>query len=121
MHGSPLSKWDNRLIWNKYDYCNYSIIGEPYFDIDFNKVLYLTDTGRRWNGANVSIRDKVSSKFSYNFKTTFEIISALKRNKLPHKIMLNIHPHRWTDSFQQWLIEFLGQNAKNVVKRFLIR
>ncbi len=69
MHGSPLSKWDNRLIWKKYNYKkNYGIIAEPYFDIDFNKVLYLTDTGRRWNGSNVSIRYKVSSKFSYNFK-----------------------------------------------------
>jgi hypothetical protein len=34
------------------------IIGEPYFDVDFSKVLYLTDTGRRWDGGIVSVRDK---------------------------------------------------------------
>ena len=59
MHGSPLSKYDNRDIWEKYDYRKLGIIGEPYFDIDFSKVLYLTDTGRRWDGERVSVRDKV--------------------------------------------------------------
>ncbi len=64
MHGSPVSKWDSRLIWKKYDYKKLGIIGEPYFDVDFSKVLYLTDTGRRWDGEKVSIRDKIdNSKF----------------------------------------------------------
>ena len=58
MHGSPLSKYDNRSLWNHYDYRDYGIIAEPYFDLDFSKVLYLTDTGRRWDGEEVSIRDK---------------------------------------------------------------
>jgi len=50
MHGSPLSKWDNRDLWKKYDYRDYGIIAEPYFDIDFDEVFYLTDTGRRGMG-----------------------------------------------------------------------
>lgn len=58
MHGSPLSKYDNRMLWEKYDYREFGIIGEPYFDINFEEVLYLTDTGRRWDGEAVSIRDK---------------------------------------------------------------
>jgi hypothetical protein len=59
MHGSPLSRFDNRDLWKKYDYHHHGIIGEPYFDINFNEVLYLTDTGRRWDGEKVSVRDKV--------------------------------------------------------------
>lgn len=59
MHGSPLSRFDNREIWEKYDYRNLDILGDPYFDIDFSRVAYFTDTGRRWDGAGVSIRDKV--------------------------------------------------------------
>ena len=39
MHGSPLSRYDNRKIWEKYNYRDYGIIGEPYFDVDFRKVL----------------------------------------------------------------------------------
>lgn len=58
MHGSPLSKYDNRAIWQKYDYKKLGIISEPSFDVDFDDILYLTDTGRRWDGNNVSIRDK---------------------------------------------------------------
>ena len=60
MHGSPLSKWDSRLLWKYYDYHDFEIIGEPYFDLDFDEVLYLTDTGRRWDGGSVSVRDKTS-------------------------------------------------------------
>jgi hypothetical protein len=59
MHGSPLSRHDNRELWKSHDYRDFGIIGEPYFDMDFRKVLYLTDTGRRWDGDRVSIRDKV--------------------------------------------------------------
>ena len=62
MHGSPLSKYDNRSLWEKYDYRSLGLIGEPYFDIDFHKVLYLNDTGRRWDGEKVSIRDKVRTE-----------------------------------------------------------
>jgi hypothetical protein len=58
MHGSPMSRWDSRLLWKYYDYHDFGIIGEPYFDINFNKLLYLTDTGRRWDGELISIRDK---------------------------------------------------------------
>lgn len=119
MHGSPLSQWDNRLIWRKYNYRNYGIIGEPYFDIDFNEMLYLTDTGRGWNGLKASVRDRVKSKFKYNFKTTNEIISAFNNKKLPDKIMINIHPQRWSDNMFLWFSELVWQNIKNFVKIFL--
>lgn len=118
MHGSPLSKWDNRLIWQQYDYRDFGIIGEPFFDVDFNKVLYLTDTGRRWNGSNVSVRDKVRSIYNYNFKSTFDIIKALNNNELPDKLMINIHPHRWNDKLLLWFRELIWQNAKNIVKKY---
>jgi len=62
MHGSPLSKYDNRDIWGKYNYKSLGITAEPYFDLDFNDVFYITDTGRKWDGASVSIRDKQSVK-----------------------------------------------------------
>jgi energy-coupling factor transporter ATP-binding protein EcfA2 len=30
MHGSPLSKYDNKKIWEKYDYRDFGIIAEPF-------------------------------------------------------------------------------------------
>jgi len=119
MHGSPLSKWDNRDLWNRYDYRDFGIIGEPYFDIDFNEVLYLTDTGRRWNGHSISIRDTVSSSFNYSYRTTRDIISALKDNHLPDQIMINSHPQRWDTNLFWWCRELVWQNTKNIVKRYL--
>ncbi|HEX7415029.1 MAG TPA: hypothetical protein VF411_13375 [Bacteroidia bacterium] len=121
MHGSPLSKWDNRLLWKKYNYKELGIIGEPYFDIDFKKVLYLTDTGRMWNNQTSSLRDKVESGYSFTFNSTHDIIKAFNEDKLPKQIMLNIHPQRWTDNSLLWMKEYLLQNLKNGVKKLLVK
>jgi len=121
MHGSPFSKYDNRAIWEKYDYKKLEIIGEPYFDFDFNKVLYITDTGRRWNGNKVSIRDKVmqtSLQKQYHFKSTADIIN--KVDALPNQMMLTFHPQRWSNNYFEWVKELLMQNAKNQIKRLLV-
>ena len=121
MHGSPLSKYDNKLLWKYYNYRDYGIIGEPYFDIDFSNVLYLTDTGRRWNGDRVSVRDKVKSKKSKDksFNRTREIIHAANNGELPDHIMFTFHPQRWADKPLPWVRELVLQNVKNVVKYFL--
>ena len=39
MHGSPLSRYDNRDLWKYINYRDYGIIGEPYFDINFEKLF----------------------------------------------------------------------------------
>ena len=119
MHGSPLSRYDNREIWQKYDYRDLGIIGDAYLDIDFNRVAYFTDTGRRWNGAEVRIRDKVSGPFQFNLKTTEELIRAIPQ--FPDQVMITIHPQRWNDAFLPWAGELLLQNAKNIIKRILVK
>ncbi len=121
MHGSPLSKWDNRLLWKKYNYKELDIIGEPYFDIDFKKVLYITDTGRIWNNETSSVRDRVDSGYNFIFNSTHDIIKAFKENKLPAQIMLNIHPQRWTNNVFLWRKEYVMQNLKNRMKKVLIK
>lgn len=118
MHGSPRARYDNKMIWEKYDYRELGIIGEPYFDVDWNEFGYLTDTGRRWNGDKFSVRDKVNSKFKFDFKTTDDIISNV--DMLPDKMMITVHPQRWTDDWVPWVRELVWQNSKNLVKRFLV-
>ena len=120
-HGSPLSKWDSRSIWSIYNFHDLGILGEPYISIDYNKVLYLTDTGRKWNGSNVSIRDKVISNLTYNYQSTFNIIQAIMSHSIPTRIMLNIHPHRWNNSHLPWMWEYVGQNFKNILKWVIIK
>ena len=147
MHGSPRSKYDNRDLWKKYDYRDYGIIGEPYFDVDFNEMFYLTDTGRRWDGWKVSIRDKIPQQKEWInqglvFRNTREIIEILKsleskkfemehedfpasegsenvRTKLPDQVMMTFHPQRWTDKPIPWFKELMMQSAKNKVKYFI--
>lgn len=121
MHGSPKSKYDNKDVWKHYNYRNYNIIGEPYFDIDFTKIFYLTDTGRMWDGHKVSVRDKVSNHFGLSFHTTFQIIDSIRNSELPDKVMFNFHPQRWTDDSVLWLKERNTQRVKNLAKYLLIK
>ncbi|MEG1555146.1 MAG: hypothetical protein RR356_00260 [Bacteroidales bacterium] len=121
MHGSPLSKWDNCKLWDKYDYRSMGIIGEPYLDVDYSKILYITDTGRSWNSAKVSVRDKVKDGLKVSIKNTTHLISLLDGHQLPDKIIMNTHPQRWFNFGFGWLREFVIQNIKNKVKRILIK
>jgi hypothetical protein len=122
MHGSPLSKYDNRDIWNHYDYKSFGIIGEPYFDIDFSDIFYLTDTGRKWNKTSVSVRDKISNQENDKLTalSTQELIELAEKNKLPNRIMINTHPQRWTNNYFNWMQELILQNLKNSLKSLLI-
>ena len=126
MHGSPRSKYDSRDLWKHYDYHDYGIIGEPYFDVDFSKVFYLTDTGRRWDGFNVSVRDKIPvyqdqwSKDGLVYHSTDDIIKASGNGSLAKRLMMTTHPQRWTNAWGEWLMEKSLQSVKNVVKRMLV-
>lgn len=121
MHGSPRSNYDNKDVWKVYDYRDYGIVGEPYFDLDFSQVYYLTDTGRMWDGYRVSVRDKVEDHFGLSFHTTHELIDGIRRGLLPDQIMINFHPQRWTDDRLLWTVEKYLQQLKNSVKYFLIK
>jgi hypothetical protein len=120
MHGSPLSKWDNKLLWGKYNYREFDISGEPYFDIDFTKVYYVTDTGRSWNNRSSSIRDKVDSGFAFSIASSMDLIKLAQRGDLPDQLMINTHPERWTDAYAAWFWELIFQRAKNQVKSIVV-
>ena len=122
MHGAPMSKYDSRALWDKYSYKDLQLIGEPYYDVDFSQVLYLTDTGRCWDGYRYNLRDKVPEQqqrwndAGWSFHSTGDIIRALQDGKLPAGIMFTTHPQRWTDKRLPWLRELIEQNIKNIIK-----
>jgi hypothetical protein len=109
MHGAPQSPYDGRNLWNYRDYHDFGIIGEPYFDMDFSLVFYLTDTGRRWDGFNVSLRDKVPVyqdewvKKGWVYHSTDDILKALADGVFPEWVMLTTHPQRWTSHWGLWV------------------
>jgi len=123
MHGSPLSRFDNRDLWKVYDYRDFGIECEPYFDLDFSEVFYLTDTGRRWDGDHVNVRDRVNQtdKKRPVYRTTWDIIDAVTAGTFPLRVMITIHPQRWSDNSFDWAWELISQRVKNAGKRMLIR
>ena len=128
MHGAPTSKYDGRELWKHYDYREYGVIGEPYFDVDFSKVFYLTDTGRRWDGYKVSVRDKIPqyqdqwTERGWVYRRSSQIIEAAEQSQLPACIMITTHPQRWTNKPLLWIKEVVVQTIKNTIKRlFLVK
>lgn len=126
MHGSPRSPYDSKDIWQQYDYKSLGIIGEPYLNTDFSKMLYLTDTGRRWDGYKVSVRDKIEGyqeewdAKGWVFHSTNDVIQALRQNILPDQLMITTHPQRWFDVGWCWLKELAMQNVKNIIKGMIV-
>ena len=128
MHGAPTSQYDSKDIWQFASYKNdFDLIGEPYFDVDFSDLFYLTDTGRRWDGYKVSVRDKIPTyqdvwtANGWVYKRTDDIIRACDNGSLPNRIMITTHPQRWTDSKVKGMQEAIVQNLKNTVKYLLIK
>lgn len=128
-HGSPKSKWNSQTIWEHYDIHALGIDYEPMLDTDFNTTLYLTDTGRRWDGYRVSVRDKVPGhqerweQEGLSFHTTEDIIQAIKDINHPihrYNLLINTHPQRWMPFSAGWLKEAALQNVKNIVKRLIV-
>jgi len=127
MHGSPRSPYDSKDIWKKYDYHALGIENEPYLDTDFSKTFYLTDTGRRWDGYKVSVRDKIPryqnewTAKGLTFHTTDDVIDGLRTGRIPKNLMITVHPQRWNPFGMAWCKEMLLQNAKNIVKRVIVK
>ncbi|MEW6135579.1 MAG: hypothetical protein HPY80_13240 [Bacteroidales bacterium] len=103
----------------------FNIKAEPYFDLDFAKFFYLTDTGRCWNGFKYSVRDKIPQyqewiRKGYVYHSTNDIIKAVNNHKFPPRAMITIHPQRWHDKPLPWIKELIGQNIKNTIKYFIV-
>ena len=149
-HGSPRSPYDSQDIWESqsrkvtksknhkveeklshiaYNIHSLGIEYEPMLDTDFSKTLYLTDTGRRWDGYKMSVRDKVPQyqeqwiREGLVFHSTDDIIRALHDPEHPihqKNLLINTHPQRWMPFGISWVKEAVLQNTKNIVKRVII-
>lgn len=126
MHGNPLAPWSNRDLWKKYDFHEFGIIGEPYYTLNYNKILYLTDTGRTWADRNIRVKDTIdispegiTARYKGTVRTTDDVI-ALIRKKEVSRICLLVHPNRWCNSLTGWSKELVMQNVKNVGKAGIV-
>lgn len=132
-HGSPRSPWNSQELFMSQRVFDIHALGieyEPMLDTDFSKTVYITDTGRRWDGYKVSVRDKVPQyqeqweKEGLVFHSTDDIIHALNDPRHPiHQkaLLINTHPQRWMPFGLGWVKEMALQNSKNIVKRTIIK
>lgn len=118
MHGNPLSKWDNRDIWSKYNFKDYGITGEVYLSIDYSKVLYLSDTGRNWSKGKHKVKDYIpGGQVSLNIVSTDELIDFLPTSKQP--VCLLAHPNRWSANWYDYIYQWAFDSMGNIVKSIL--
>jgi len=124
MHGSPRSRFDSKDLWTRFDYKSLGLIAEPYLDTDWEHTFYLTDTGRCWDGYNVSLRDKIEhwqdvwTARGLVFHSTDDLIRGAVN--LPDRVMITTHPQRWSDGIVEWSKELVSQKLKNIIKSRLV-
>lgn len=117
MHGRPLSKYDNRELWKKYDFRDFGIIGEAYLSIEGN-LNYLSDTGRTWGFEN-NLRDFIPNKNAQVFATTTnDLIKLIQKNELNNFYILT-HPERWPASTIGWSLYYPVDLTFNFGKKML--
>lgn len=115
MHGNSRTRWDNRDLWRHYDFKEFDIIGEAYLSIDFNDVVYFSDTARTWN-PKYKIKDlNSSSEGKAIINKTDDLIKLIKEEKFPHLYIL-MHPDDWCDNFGKWSSNLVTRKFKNVGK-----
>lgn len=117
MHGNPLTKWDNRDLWKKYDFKQLGIEVAAYLNIDYGKTRYFSDTGRTWKPESGNIYDFVSRTQKHSLKTTSDLIKYL--NEFKQETCILIHPNRWSDQPSKWLYNWAYDSAGNTVKAIL--
>jgi hypothetical protein len=109
MHGSPLSRYDNRDLWKVYDFREYGIVGEAYISIAGNGLRYLTDTGRNWGGRH-SLRDSMPGAEPVPAEATDDL-SRWIESAGEKALYLTVHPERWAMSMGEWAVGY----AKDIV------
>jgi len=123
MHGAPFSPFDNRELWKskgnkKLLLENLEILGEVYLDIEYQDILYITDTGRNWQQSSSNRRDKVESKINLSFDSSDQLFSYFDHK--PHnRFIFQTHPERWTDHWLQWHIQYFKDQLINQVKSII--
>lgn len=96
-HGSPLSPWDNRTLWNSLDAHALGLTGDAYFAIDYSKLAYFTDTGRKWNASKTNLRDRPpgAATGSREVERTDDLIKFLA-SRTATRVCIQTHPERWS-------------------------
>ena len=119
MHGSPLSAYDNRDLWKRYDFRQFGLAGEAYLSIDYHHLAYLTDAGRSWADNNNNLRDRVAGEATPSgIRSSVDLISAIREKRF-EQVCISAHPERWASNMPEWLVSAALDLAGNSIKTTL--
>lgn len=118
MHGRPLSKYDNRNLWNTNDFKDFGITGEAYLSVG-DELNYFSDTGRSWSNRN-SLRDFIPDKTEkFTIDTTDDLIKLIESKEVDNFYVLT-HPERWSLNAAEWGLYYGVDQVVNVGKKALV-
>lgn len=118
MHGSPLSKHNPLDLWKKISYRDFNITGEAFLDLNVQDWIYITDSGRRLYENKYNLRDRIPGTIPSEFKRLTELSEYIKKNKHA-RVVLVIHPERWSDEGLDWTLQYFKDSIFNTIKFFL--
>ena len=120
MHGSPLSRYDNRDLWKRYDFGEFGIAGEAYLSMAGKDLRYLTDTGRNWGGKH-SVRDAMpgAGGIPPSVATTDDLARWIG-SAGEERLYLTVHPERWAMSEGEWATGYVTDLVTNAGKTVLV-
>lgn len=127
MHGSPLSRYDNRDLWKRYEFKDFEILGEAYISMAGKGLKYLTDTGRTWAEKH-SLRDSMPGNgeiadeeedgvniIEVPVETTDDLTLLIKSSGV-EKLYLAVHPERWALDERQRVLSFWSDKFRVIGK-----
>lgn len=119
MHGSPLSRYDNRDLWINHNFREFGLRGEAYLSVQGTR--YFTDTGRSWN-SKYSIWDMMPGGSGRtdltSVETTDDLIGWIGSCG-EECLYLTVHPERWALDEGEWAIGSVLDFIKNSGKRVI--
>lgn len=112
MHGNPLTPYVNYAMWEEEPgYEAYNLLGEAYLSMDFDDVVYFSDTNRTWR----DIPEPTGTKHVHA-KTTADLIELIAAKRFQRACVLT-HPNRWTGTYPELVVERTRDAAINALKR----
>jgi hypothetical protein len=118
MHGNPLTRYDNKGIWDKISLSDLGLLAEPYLSLDYSRFAYYSDSGRSWRPGENKVKDIIKQDAPV-IRDSNELIRLIEKKKLSDLCILT-HPERWNIAFTDYARRYTMDQAfiagKKVIK-----
>ena len=120
MHGKPISKFNNKKLFEETDFKMLGLVGDAMHSVDYKNIFYFTDSGRSWSSNSPNLRDKVESNLAIKtVNSTSELVNFIEANN-QFPIALVTHPERWSYNLVSHFRSFFLDAVVNLLKKIII-